>query len=71
MNFCFEHVEENAFKMIKARSERAAWKKMRRFIIQKMYGEWALFYSPDAVDAVMRKLTCTSLGLTTPPKKGG
>lgn len=52
--YTFQH-EVGAKHTVRARSENAAWKKMRSFIQFKMYGGWALTYDPSKVIAELRK----------------
>jgi hypothetical protein len=56
--YAFNHPSAGSEKIIKARSERKAWKKMRSFVVGMMYGNWALVYDQGAVDEIMEQVTC-------------
>jgi len=52
--FTFRHRErEEAVITFYARDEKSAWKKMRAFVRDKMYGPCALWYHPAAVNQAM------------------
>ena len=52
--FVFRH-ESGATHAVRARSPEAATRKMRSFLVGKMFGDWALTYDPVAVDRELAK----------------
>ena len=59
--FEFEHPEKGAKYVVKARDLETAKRKMRKFVIARMYGGWALIYNTAAVDSVMTDLIVREL----------
>lgn len=59
--FEFHHPMQTAPVTFKAYTEARAWKKVRSFVIARMFGPWALTYGPDAVNRVMRDITCREI----------
>lgn len=59
--FEFTHPEAKGPAIFKAWSEEKAWKKMRSFVMQTMFGGFALIYDPGALEKVMKQVTCRRL----------
>ena len=53
--YVFRHEETGATHAVRARSADAAKEKMRGFLQQAMYGGWAIFYDPVAVEKELSK----------------
>lgn len=59
--YTFNHPRANRSIIVKAFSEKGAWKKMRKIVIFLMYGRWALIYDRLTVDRIMRDVICEKL----------
>jgi hypothetical protein len=54
--FTFRYRGKEVSHTVYARNIGKAWKKMRLFIQEQMYGPWALIYDEVAVNRIMEKI---------------
>jgi hypothetical protein len=56
--YIFTHPKALTPLSIKAFSRSGAEKKFKKFIISKMYGDWAITYNAASVDKILREAKC-------------
>jgi hypothetical protein len=68
--FEFRHPNAKGPVIFKAWSETGARKKMRSFLMRKMFGDWALSYDAAALAEVMAQVSCRRLPVSAGAERG-